>query len=122
MNNKIKQLLLPLSKPQGVLLRHFSSAYLLFSSITMALVYYSINYEICTGNKCNNLKINSNWESLTPFLLILSSSIFLTSIFVYKNKELPRIYSAAIALGFGAATILSGKLVVLMLREININI
>ena len=118
---KREEILRQLLKPQGTFLRYICSAFLLFSSLTVALVYYSINYEICADNMCSKLHVNRNWQSLDPFLWILSGSILLISIFVFKSKELPRIYSVALTLGFGAATILSGKLLFLIQYEININ-
>jgi len=117
---KRKEILLSLFRPQGTLLRYISSAYLIFSSVTVTLVYYSINYEICINDKCSNLLVNNNWVSLNPFLLILSGSIFLVSIFVFRSRSLSIIYSIALALGFSAATILSGKLLVLIQYEISI--
>ena len=108
-------------KPQGNVARYFDSAFLLFSCISMALVYYSINYEICIENKCNNLVVTKYWASSSVFYLLLSGSLLVTSVYIFKNKELPRLYSFAIAIGFGSACILSGMLLFGILREINLN-
>ena len=116
-----KKILLAFFKPQGMYLKYICAAYLFFSSATVALIYYSINYEICADNVCSKLLVNKNWQSLDPFLWILSGSMLLVGIFVLKSKELPRIYSLALAFGFGAATILSGKLFFLIQYEIKIN-
>ena len=108
-------------RPQGNIARYFDSAFLLFGSITVALVYYSINFELCTNDKCSDLVITKYWVSSSVFYLIFSVSLFITSVFVFKNRELPRIYSFAITVGFGSAVVLSGMLLFGIVREIGLN-
>ena len=108
--------------PQGRLARFFDSAFLFFSGIVMVLVYYSINYELCTANRCDDLVITRYWVSSSFFYLLFSAGLVLTSIFIYRSRELPRLYCYAITIGMGAGTVLSSMMLLAITREINLNI
>jgi len=88
----------------------------------MGLVYYSINHELCEANQCSKLVITKYWVESSIIYLVFSVSLLISSIFIFKSKELPRIYSYAITIGLGSGAVLSGMLLFAISREINLSI
>jgi hypothetical protein len=117
-----KEIKTALMRPQGRLARFIDTAFLFICGIAMALVYYSINYELCIANKCNDLVITRYWVSSSFFYLLFSAALAVTSIFIYRSRELPRLYCYAITIGMAAGVVLSGMMLFAITREINLYI
>jgi len=119
MNNRIDILLNSLLQPQSNIIRLIDTAFLLLCSITTALIYYSINYELCIHNKCNNLMITKYWVASSEIYLIFSTALFISSVFIYKSKQLSRLISLTLTIALSSGTILSGMIIFAIIRELN---
>ncbi len=104
--------------PQGTLTRYIDSLFIFLCSLTALLVYYSINYELCIDSACDDLAITQYWVSSSIIYLIYSASVFVTGIFVFNTKQLPKIYSIGITLAIGSSFVLSGMIIFAISQEI----
>lgn len=106
---------------QGRVTRYVNFFIIFFCSISSVFVYYSINYDLCDNNSCDKLVITKYWVTSSYLFLIYSGSVFIMGIFVFKTRELQRIYSIALTLAISTSFILCGMLIFAIMREIGIN-
>jgi hypothetical protein len=94
-----------LFKPQGSISRWIDSIMLILSGLSCFLIYYFIEYDVCTKGECSKLFITEFWVETTFIYLVLGVSLLIVGVFIAKEKDLIRIYSLGILVAcLGAAS------------------
>ena len=94
--------------PQGKIGRFFNISILCLSSFLFLYQFWLINYYICEKADCSSLVITDIWIKQSFMFIIVGLCNISTTLFIYKNKNIPNIYITAISLGFLTAAVITG--------------
>jgi len=103
--------------PQRKTGRIFTISLLCLSSFMFLYQYWLLDYYICEKFDCSSLVITDIWIKKSFMFIIIGICNIGTTLFIFKNKNIPSIYVAAITLGFLTAAIITGYIPVTMVDE-----
>ena len=106
--------------PQNSVLRWIDAVMLFISGITSISFYFIINFYFCIGEICEKLNVSKIWVILSFLYLVYGISLIVVSIYIYKKKDLIKLYSLAITLMAASSFVLIGMQIFAIYKELNV--
>ena len=112
MHEKLKQV-------QGTFMRVMDSALIFIAGSAALYCYYTITFMLCADNACDKLSFTKTWVNSASLYIVFGISLIGVAVFMYTEKELPKIYAYAITLTALLGSVFSIKIVFSILKELN---
>ena len=84
--------------PQGKLMRTVDSIFIFLAGVTCLFSSYFIKFVLCENDVCKKLEFTKLWANASLLYIVFGVSLIAVSIFIFKTKELPKIYGITITL------------------------
>ena len=105
--------------PQGELMRTIDSIFIFLAGVTCIFSSYFIKFNLCKNNACEKLEFTKLWANASSLYIVYGISLIAVSIFIFKTKELPKIYGITITLVSLIGFMFCVSIVFAISREIN---
>jgi hypothetical protein len=106
-----------LSKPQLNVARWCDSIAIFIAGLCSLYFFYFIEFNFCRDYECENLVVTGFFAAAPWWYLLFGLSLLGVGAFVYRTRDLPRIFAIVITVSSLAGFVLSGMIVFAMLRE-----